>query len=260
MRFLFIIFLFICGVLRISAAKEITVVPLPQQVELHDGIFVFSSESSIRLYFADSSHVMLGIYQLQQEIKAKTGLDIVYIEQDDAVIHIGMPADNQALADICQKENIWPQEKTGAQGYVLLIKENMIVLAANSKQGIFYAIQTLKQLIRGSSTSNSAPCVKIIDWPELNYRGMQDDISRGPVPTMEFMKAQVRRCAELKLNLLSYYIEHVVKTDKYADFAPADGPLGQGGEKVGNAVYKLVAYCPELIGAHFQGGVTISVD
>jgi hexosaminidase len=54
---------------------------------------------------------------------------------------------------------------------------------------------------------------------------MQDDISRGPVPTREYMKSQVRRCAELKLNMLSYYTEHIVKTKSHGDFASAGGGI-----------------------------------
>ena len=72
------------------------------------------------------------------------------------------------------------------------------------------------------------PCLKIVDWPQFRYRGIQDDISRGPVPTLEFMKAQVRRCAELKLNMLSYYIENVVATRSHGGFAPAGGSISIG--------------------------------
>ena len=54
---------------------------------------------------------------------------------------------------------------------------------------------------------------------------MQDDISRGPVPTKEYMRSQIRRCAELKYNLVSYYTEHIVKTKRHGDFAPVGGGI-----------------------------------
>ena len=52
-----------------------------------------------------------------------------------------------------------------------------------------------------------------------------DDISRGPVPTLEYMKYQIRRFAELKINTLTYYTEHVVRTEKHPEFAPPGGAL-----------------------------------
>ena len=39
------------------------------------------------------------------------------------------------------------------------------------------------------------------------------------------MKYQIRRLAELKINFFSFYIEHVVKTEKHPEFAPANGGI-----------------------------------
>src|SRR5207245_5050993 len=44
-------------------------------------------------------------------------------------------------------------------------------------------------------------------WPTMRWRGVHDDISRGPVPTLEYMKQQIRTIAEYKLNLFALYIE-----------------------------------------------------
>src|SRR5881227_281993 len=90
--------------------------------------------------------------------------------------------------------------------------------------GVFYARQTVKQLIRGNSDSNhSIPCCEITDWPALKYRVWQDDISRGPIPTMQFLKREVRTLSELKYNAMTLYTEHVFKLKKHPDIAPDDG-------------------------------------
>ncbi len=42
---------------------------------------------------------------------------------------------------------------------------------------------------------------------------------------MAYVKQQIERMAELKINYLSFYIEHVVQPASYPDFAPANGKL-----------------------------------
>ena len=136
------------------------------------------------------------------------------------MIRLGIPAEDNDFMTICEREGL-ADKRLGTQGYGLLIGSESVIICANTKTGLFYGIQSLKQIIRGAEESGEIPCVKIIDWPDLRYRGVQDDISRGPVPTMAFMKSQVRRLSELKINMLSYYVEHIVKTKSHGDFAPA---------------------------------------
>ena len=124
---------------------------------------------------------------------------------------------------LCHKLGFFKQE-IGNEGYELLIGRNKIVLAANTPQGLFYGKQSLLQLIRGSR-DNRLQGVHIIDKPALRYRGVMDDISRGPVPSKEYMKYQIRRLAELKLNMLCYYTEHIVQTKKHPEFAPPAGGI-----------------------------------
>lgn len=116
------------------------------------------------------------------------------------------------------------KEELGNEGYELFIDNNQVVLAANTPQGLFYGKQSLIQLIRGAQ-DNTLQGLHIIDKPAVKYRGVMDDISRGPVPTLEYMKYQIRRFAELKINTLTYYTEHVVRTEKHPEFAPPGGAL-----------------------------------
>ncbi|MBR2052065.1 MAG: family 20 glycosylhydrolase, partial [Bacteroidales bacterium] len=50
-----------------------------------------------------------------------------------------------------------------------------------------------------------------------------DDISRGPIPTKEFIKEEIRRLAEYKFNFFNLYTEHLFKLEDYPDIAPTDG-------------------------------------
>ncbi|AXY74237.1 glycoside hydrolase [Paraflavitalea soli] len=109
----------------------------------------------------------------------------------------------------------------GQEGYVLIMNEKERTIAAHTEAGLFYGLQTLKQLTRGGWNKT----VSITDWPAFATRVIYDDISRGPISTVAYVKQQIERMAELKINYLSFYIEHVVQPVSYPDFAPANGKL-----------------------------------
>jgi hexosaminidase len=110
-----------------------------------------------------------------------------------------------------------------AEGYFLNVGSGGIEVVASSDAGIFYAIQTLSQLITANRTGRSIPCLTIIDYPDFPVRGWQDDISRGPIPTLDFLKRQVRTLAAYKLNAITLYTEHVFKLKKHPTLAPDEG-------------------------------------
>src|SRR5690606_10334484 len=75
------------------------------------------------------------------------------------------------------------------ESYSLRIDESTIQLEAQSVAGAFYGIQTLRQLAR--IQPGSLPCLEIDDRPSLSFRGLMDDISRGPIPTMDYFRQQI---------------------------------------------------------------------
>lgn len=111
-----------------------------------------------------------------------------------------------------------------SEGYCLTVTPNEIKIIACTNVGLFYGLHSLRQLLRSYAANQTLPELSIIDYPHFKFRGMMDDISRGPIPNLEYMKLQVRRLAELKYNYLMYYIEHVIKTKSHPEFAP-DGAL-----------------------------------
>lgn len=111
------------------------------------------------------------------------------------------------------------QTKIGQEGYLLVVEPKRMVIAANTEAGLFYGLQSLKQLTRAGWNRS----LVILDWPQFANRGVYDDISRGPIPQISVVKKQIERLAELKFNSLSFYIEHVVQPPSYPDFAPVNG-------------------------------------
>ncbi|HEX4287118.1 MAG TPA: glycoside hydrolase family 20 zincin-like fold domain-containing protein [Terracidiphilus sp.] len=123
------------------------------------------------------------------------------------------------------------------EGYVLVPdgKRGLAVIAATTT-GLFYGAQTVKQLVRGSGNDAVLLAPTIRDWPAMAHRGLSDDWSRGPMPSMEFLKREIRTLAAYKYNAFSPYFEH---TFAYASTPVAAFP---GGAMTPDEGRELVAY------------------
>jgi hexosaminidase len=126
-----------------------------------------------------------------------------------------------------------------AEGYALVPDNDGIALTAETSTGIFYALQTAKQLIEGDGAAALLHMATIRDWPALQYRGLSDDVSRGPVDTLDFQKKIIRTLAAYKDNLYSPYFEN---TQQYAS-NPLPAPPG-GGISASDA-QQLVSYAAQ---------------
>ena len=122
------------------------------------------------------------------------------------------------------------------EGYVLVVQGGRATIVGATASGVFYGVQTLKQLIEGRGTAARAREVRVRDWPAMKYRGFHDDLSRGPVPTLEFQKKQIRTFAAYKLNVYSPYYEHTLAYRSYPIVAPPGGAMSH------EEVRELVAY------------------
>jgi hypothetical protein len=97
------------------------------------------------------------------------------------------------------------------EGYVLFTSKKGVYVVAHSATGLFYGAQTVKQLASGSGDHAVLQGCVIRDWPAMKYRGVHDDLSRGPVPTLEFQKKQIRTFAAYKMNVYSPYFENTMQ-------------------------------------------------
>ncbi len=115
-----------------------------------------------------------------------------------------------------------------AEGYRIQTGSATLTLTGATAAGVFYAAQTVKQMIEPAGTDPAGAgrfvlhAADILDWPAMTWRGLSDDLSRGPVDTLDFQKKLIRTLAAYKANLYSPYFEH---TQQYAS-NPLPAPPG----------------------------------
>jgi hexosaminidase len=91
------------------------------------------------------------------------------------------------------------------QGYIMDIKTFKITVEYSNRQGLYYALVSLKVLKQ--NYSGNIPCVRIEDSPDLAVRGLMLDISRDKVPTIKTLTGIVQLIADLKYNHFELYVE-----------------------------------------------------
>lgn len=101
------------------------------------------------------------------------------------------------------------------EGYELEITNQKIVIVSLDDKGLFYGVQTLKQVLNNTK-SKYLPLLKIHDYPDLPLRGVMLDISRNWTPTLETLKRLIYNLSEFKINHFQLYIEpHVFKSRRH---------------------------------------------
>ena len=207
--------------------NPVTVVPYPQSVQVQEGSFKpLNQDVSVRMFGLTGKTKEILADQLKESFGSRFHAVLDPGEKMNPFqIVIGLPENDPEMMRVCKQNQVILDEKLGKEGYLLKISEKQIIVAANTQTGLFYGVQTIRQMIRGDVSGQGLPCVIISDWPAIALRCIMDDISRGPVPNHLFIKEQIKRYSELKINHMSFYIEHVVKTKKYPDFAPSDGGI-----------------------------------
>jgi hypothetical protein len=67
------------------------------------------------------------------------------------------------------------------------------------------------------------PCARIEDRPKLHWRILSDDVSRGPLPTMQYFEERIRTIAAFKMNGYSPYMENAFVDPANPLPSPLDG-------------------------------------
>ena len=134
-----------------------------------------------------------------------------------------------------------------AEGYAIVPDGAGISVIGATPTGVFYGAMTAKQLVSGSGSAAKLQTTTIRDWPAMKYRGVHDDLSRGPMPTFEFQKKEIRTFAAYKINVYSPYFENTLQYLSDPLAAPPGGTLSpaQARELVAYAAQYHVMIVPE---------------
>ena len=214
-----------------SASAEIHVIPQPREISANGAVFVVNADTAVVPGKPDDEQDRFAAEMLCEELKTRIA------GMAKRPILIGIASRDAAVRAACERRGLAVTKELGNEGYALDVNADGVVAAANAPAGVFYAVQTLRQLVKRLPDGHTViEGVRIRDWPGLRYRGCQDDVSRGPVPTMEYFKKQIRTLAAFKINVFCLYIEHVFKFRKYPQIAP------EGGGITAEQIRELIAY------------------
>jgi hypothetical protein len=133
------------------------------------------------------------------------------------------------------------------EGYVLISQPGHVSVIADTSAGLYYGVQTLKQMFLVVDGVAKVWTGNIRDWPAMKYRGIHDDLSRGPFPTLAFQKHQIEVFAAYKINLYSPYFEHTLQYSNDPLAAPPGSSLSraEAHELVEFAARRHVTIVPE---------------
>jgi hexosaminidase len=211
-----------------DAIRALKILPAPKEVRMSEGRMVIKPSTTILIGNAEDR---TAAETLQKEIHDRTGfklaIDLVTAApKTTGHISLGRLTD-RGLRSYLESQGVKVDE-LGDQGYVIRVTDSGVLVAGRTAQGLFYGVQTLRQLLREHRGTDAnavvlasragvpapheqlaIPSLTIRDWPSMEWRGVSDDISRGPIPTLDYLKMQIRTLAEYKINLLGFNLENV---------------------------------------------------
>lgn len=160
-----------------GASAEISIIPKPQHMEAGQGSYQLDANTGIDAPGDARAREIVSF--LRDAVRDQTGIRL------SESVH----AHGIALA-------IDPSVK-GDEAYRLSVTPRGVIIQASTDRGLFWGVQTLRQLLPLEHGSPAAiPAVQIEDAPAFAYRGFMLDVGRHFYP-VAFIKKQ--------LDLLSYY-------------------------------------------------------
>jgi hexosaminidase len=208
-----------------AAPNSVQIIPAPKSVTPTGAGFALTRDVRVVLADAKSEDDRFAAQDFADDLRETAGVALrVGAGGGRRQVLVGALSLPRVRASV-EKAGVRVPADLNEEGYVLAVTPNLVVVAGASAAGTFYGLQTLKQLVRGEGEAATLPGVLITDWPSMRWRGLSDDVSRGPVPTLEYFKRQIRNEAMFKMNMHSLYMEHVFASEAHPLIAPEGGAL-----------------------------------
>lgn len=101
------------------------------------------------------------------------------------------------------------------ESYRISIRPDGAQVSANSSAGLFYAVQTLRQMVEGRAAQAVLPQAEVHDWPSMAYRGFMMDLSHGSIMREDEILRQLDFLARFKANQYYFYSEAAIELKGY---------------------------------------------
>jgi hexosaminidase len=222
----------------LNSENDYQIIPKPKELTITKGRFLLSSNTVI----INSANLNQEAKYLADMLNSISGIKITLKSSGSKNTNIKLKIDNSI------KNN---------EGYKLSIKYNAIVISGKTNIGVFYGIQTLRQLLPaeieniGNEISElTIPAVKIIDSPRYKYRGMHLDVGRHFF-SVAFIKKYLDLIAMHKMNSFHWHLTEDqgwrIEIKKYPKLTEIGGfrkgtAIGLAGTKNAPYIYDDVPY------------------
>ena len=233
--------------LPLAAAAETAapaIIPLPVKMEILAGTVAITSETVI---VADTASTTTA-RQLAGYLKPATGFALTVAGQP--------PAGAKSTITLTQDANL---TRLGQEGYRLNVTPAGIRIASAGQAGLFYGVQTLRQLLPpqgfaatpATGITWTVPCVTIEDQPRFAWRGLMLD-SGHDFQTKDFVKRFIDLMALHKLNLFHWHLTDLgtwsfeIKGRPGLLDAATRGPGVKPGHYTQDEIREVVAYAAAL--------------
>ncbi|MBO7242868.1 MAG: family 20 glycosylhydrolase [Alistipes sp.] len=188
LRFTLIIAFFAIVGLNEASAQYSQITPAPYSIERKDtdDMATFDATQELKLYIDADSKTAERICAAI----ATSGLKVKEVNKPAKKAFLNLVIDPAAVKE--------------AEGYHIATTPEGINIKAHSGAGLFYAIQSIRQMMEGELKGRWLEG-EIYDYPRFEYRGILIDISRH-FRSVEFLKRQIDMMARLKMNRLHLHL------------------------------------------------------
>lgn len=91
------------------------------------------------------------------------------------------------------------------EAYRLRITGKRITVEAVTERGVYWAMQTLRQLAERRNSKTRIQGAEIIDWPAFRVRGFMQDVGRSYI-SLEELKREIAILAKFKINVFHWHL------------------------------------------------------
>lgn len=213
-----------------KARRAIGALPRPRLVKATEGRFTITRETPIVLSPSADEADYFAATLLREEIEGRSSL-VLPIEKHARAEGLGRPIylmrlkDARGAGGFPAPKGAGSPAKIGREGYLIESGPLRMVAAANSSAGIYYGVQTLRQIIDMKPGRAWLEGLAVTDWPDFRYRGVLHDVTRGKVPTLKTLLELVEVLASFKVNVLQLYVEHTFAFRRHPEIGRMTSPF-----------------------------------